>query len=1057
MVLSVFPLVVGGFIFVSVSGEAVTYYVTPTEPPNSDCPGEPCQTLDYYFSHGDRYFNSDTINTVTMILSHGKHTLRLNSDYYAIKDLETFEMVGTKLAADVAIYLSTTFDGVLLINVTTVYIETITFIKEGPSASLKLIDNMPLASPAQYAERKLKTRFITINGSHFNGVALFNKFDSVVNFDIVTVNSTFTHGSAFQFSSYLDIDTDRDHIRLWRMTGCTFRNSSFYLKYKYTNVTISDDIFINMLNDEYVTTGIDAFYSTIVIDGNVLFSNMSNGLVISPFLVPGSCNVIIMGDITFANNKQTPITAFSSNLTFSGSVSFLNNTGTKGGAINMYWSKLNIASNTTVYFYSNSAAQTGGAIFVKRNDNIKFILANLPCFYQLLDYNEENWYKVIFRNNSAKKGGDHIYGEYMQSNVCYAAAPGPVPQFGEDGVIYSYLVQNFFVYDPDLDSSLSSVSSDPTRVCLCDDRDQPQCVALDKIYVSNIKVHPGETFTISAVVVGANLGTTIGTVHTIFVNPRSIVELKPTSQYVQWINNNTCSTLSYTIFSRNMHEIVFLTTEEESLITVEQDFFGRGSEGHGLSQYQNGCVTPALLYTPLLLNITLLPCPLGFTLLGNPPGCDCYPVLTKNKFDCKFINRKGYHSWSDSWWLNVESDVANVTEYIIYLAQYCPFDYCNSSKKVVNLQNDTDAQCLFSHAGRLCGGCKENYSLAIGSSHCILCPQNNINLLLLTFFAAAGILLVFFISVFNLTVTQGKINGLILYANIILTYQSILFPKQVESNPALAFLRVFIAWLNLDFGIQVCFFKGLNAFWKTWLQYLFPFYTWSIAGAIIVGARFSAKLTNFIGNRAVSVLATLFLLSYTKLLRAIIASVAFTPLKVFTVDKNYTLTVWSLDGHYHYVRFPHLLLFITAVFIFVFLWLPYTFCLFLMQWLRKISHLTTLLHWIPRLKPVFDAYFAPLKNKHHYWFGVLLIVRGALLVIFTSTFTVNPNINLILLLMTAALLLCYANYCGVYKSRAVQLTENVFLLLLVLVGGSGILEDSAKHGVVYTSIALNSL
>ena len=74
-------------------------------------------------------------------------------------------------------------------------------------------------------------------------------------------------------------------------------------------------------------------------------------------------------------------------------------------------------------------------------------------------------------------------------------------------------------------------------------------------------------------------------------------------------------------------------------------------------------------------------------------------------------------------------------------------------------------------------------------------------------FAAAGVLLVFFISALNLTVTQGMVNGLIFYANIVWTnYQSILFP-QVESEPVLVFLKTFIAWFNLDFGIQVCFVK----------------------------------------------------------------------------------------------------------------------------------------------------------------------------------------------------------------------------------------------------------
>ena len=59
--------------------------------------------------------------------------------------------------------------------------------------------------------------------------------------------------------------------------------------------------------------------------------------------------------------------------------------------------------------------------------------------------------------------------------------------------------------------------------------------------------------------------------------------------------------------------------------------------------------------------------------------------------------------------------------------------------------------------------------------------------------------------------------------------------------------------------------------------------------------------------------------------------------------------------------------------------------------------------------------------------------------------------------MTAALLLCYANYHRVYKNKAVQFVENFFLLILVLIGGSGILEEGAKHVVIYASIAIGFL
>ena len=51
---------------------------------------------------------------------------------------------------------------------------------------------------------------------------------------------------------------------------------------------------------------------------------------------------------------------------------------------------------------------------------------------------------------------------------------------------------------------------------------------------------------------------------------------------------------------------------------------------------------------------------------------------------------------------------------------------------------------------------------------------------------------------------------------------------------------MFIAWLNLDFGTEISFFVGLDAFWKMWLQFVFPFYIWALAGIIIIAYRYSS-------------------------------------------------------------------------------------------------------------------------------------------------------------------------------------------------------------------------
>ena len=351
----------------------------------------------------------------------------------------------------------------------------------------------------------------------------------------------------------------------------------------------------------------------------------------------------------------------------------------------------------------------------------------------------------------------------------------------------------------------------------------------------------------------------------------------------------------------------------------------------------------------------------------------------------------------------------------------------------------------------LCGSCKENYSLTIGSFNCIRCT-NNRNLALLIFFAAAGPLLVITISVLNLTVTQGMINGLVFYANIVWAYQSIFFPQKI--NGLLFFLRVFIAWINLDFGVEVCFFKGLNAFWKTWLQYVFPFYT---AGLFFIGLRYSSKLSKLCGSRSVPTLATLLFLSYNKLLRTIIASLRLASISTYIgngAEEGFTTTVWALNGNLSYGHYPHIFLLLTALVCLILLWIPYTVFLFSMQWLRRIDHYRPL-RMIAKYKPVYDAYFGPLRDKHHYWFGILLLAQGILLLVSSLTLSIVPFFNIFLLFTVVIILFGYLNYIHTYKKKSVIVLESMFFLnLALLLGGTMYFKDDdyARNILIQISI-----
>ena len=368
---------------------------------------------------------------------------------------------------------------------------------------------------------------------------------------------------------------------------------------------------------------------------------------------------------------------------------------------------------------------------------------------------------------------------------------------------------------------------------------------------------------------------------------------------------------------------------------------------------------------------------------------------------------------------------------------------------IIDIKNNPDAQCVFNHDGRLCGGCKENFSLAIGSSHCIQCPNNN-NLALLVFFAGAGIVLVFIIAALNLTVTQGTINGLIFYANIVWAYQSITFPPEFENK--LIAHKIFIAWLNLDFGIETCFISGMNAYLRTWLQFVFPFYT---ASLFLIGVRYSSKLSKLCGSRSVPTLATVLFLSQSKLLRTIISCLQLVTLTSVN-ETRYKTIVWALDGNLSYGHHPHIFLLLAAMVYFILLWVPYTLFLFSMQWLRRVDHygpLKFIAH--VQYKPVYDAYFAPLNDKHHYWFGVLLLVQGVLFLFFSLSSSIFPALNILLLLAFAILLLCYMNSVQTYKKVSILILESSFLVnLIVLAVGTLYFGDDGEGRKVLLGVSI---
>ena len=111
----------------------------------------------------------------------------------------------------------------------------------------------------------------------------------------------------------------------------------------------------------------------------------------------------------------------------------------------------------------------------------------------------------------------------------------------------------------------------------------------------------------------------------------------------------------------------------------------------------------------------------------------------------------------------------------------------------------------------------------------LLSAESATSISLLIPFAVLGVALVFLLLVCKLTVSTGMLSGLVFYANIVGANSNIFLP--VKSTDVLS---VFIAWINLDFGIETCFYDRMDAYSKTWLQFVFPVYIWVLVGLMIL-------------------------------------------------------------------------------------------------------------------------------------------------------------------------------------------------------------------------------
>ena len=704
-----------------------------------------------------------------------------------------------------------------------------------------------------------------------------------------------------------------------------------------------------------------------------------------------------LNNTSILHNKATGILGISSNIILSQTVTIVHNTGYNGGGMLLCQNAaIYLKTYANVTIAHNNALSAGGGICVETEF---FESVPILCFFQLsIDllkhFSLNRTIFVTVHDNTAKYAGDNIFGGSIK--YCYVIQLNHIREVSH---FNEHLFKSIFKV-PNNTINYSSISSPPRRICLCQNM-KPYC----KLSLPfQFEKFPGETFYIHVVLAGQFDGTVPGTVQ---ANLKFSDSSLKQGEYVQNISSTDCNQLNYTIYTGHDLEKLQLKVQHVGDISGFEESFKTNE---------------------FLVDIKIKDCPFGFTHKNNGKNssCDCSPLLNRHSdfVNCDISSQTVKHL-PPVWIGMIEKENGSNS---IAFHTYCPFDYCLNSKVDLSATSNSlsqDAQCAFSRTGVLCGSCSEGLSVVFGTTECHHC--SNYWLLLLILFASSGIGFLIVLILFDITIADGTLSGIIFYFNITGSNFQVFFPEHSEHTLTILIcsFKFSISLINLGTGVSVCLFDGMDSYIKAWLEFCFPLYLWMLTGGFIFLAR--ARCSWIVRRNAVKVLATFILLSYTRLLTAIAEALQVS--KVQFEGQEYELR-WLANGNIKYFSGKHIPLAIFSVMLGLLL-LPFALCLIFIQCLQRVSEKRAF-SWVDRLKPFFDVYTGPFTSCGRFWTGLLLLSRCVLLLITAVNVNGNPNTVLGVISITVVLLLLIAGLlpAGLYRRRCLNILECILLVNL---------------------------
>ena len=643
----------------------------------------------------------------------------------------------------------------------------------------------------------------------------------------------------------------------------------------------------------------------------------------------------LYGYSSIDHNDGTALRARRSNIHIHGECKFIQNVGSFGGALSLIaYSFLVIHVNTSVLFLDNYSTYRGGVFHVQLEDDpINYQIYN--CFIYLNSSDRfcfnnpevchveditDLGINITIAGNKAPYGG-LVYGSTLETCNWGYQLIGRENYTGNFVTFLSESEQARHIFHFGNNQIGEGSVTTPSM----------ELNIAERLY----SAMPGETFNVS------------------MNSTDQLSRLVPT-------------TVSSTVLPLNLAEGMNLTIEESILGTsnywVLRD--DRPSSFVPLKVRGNvGQQVRVTIFTidsaaDIEIEVNLVACVPGLRFSTEERVCICRPEIERGGIDC---SSETYQlTVPNHVWIGLLDSIDRTSDTADLVIESCALNYCNPGEKLIEA-GDFDAQCAegYHRTGLLCGSCMEGYSVVLGTNRCKRC-HNNAFLALILVFAVAGILLIALIAFLKVSVSEGYLNGILFYSHNLSQFTLDLAPQA----PAIFLPVVFV---NLDFGIETCFYEGMNALEYVGLQFVFPLYLYFLMAMIVLVARFKWPQNNIFS--AGKTFATLLVVSYSSILRT--CTQVLQHVIVHSITTKISSVRWLIDPQVKYFHSLHAVLAVFSILLLVLYLIPLP--LILLFPAKAYSWKYT-----GKTKPILDAFFAPYKPKLRCWLGIRLLLSVTL-------------------------------------------------------------------------------